>query len=637
MTVRDTRTSSFRKAITVPNVTDDELQDAYERAASVLLAEATPAGPWEGELSSSALSTATAVAALSMLCQKAPHRVAEWQPQIERGLNWLVAHQNADGGWGDTVLSVSNISTTMLARAAFVLGQRTEQNADTVAAAVHWIDHAGGVAAVHARYGRDRTFSAPILTQCALAGLVDWQEVAALPFEMAWLPHAFYKFVSLPVVSYALPALIAIGQVRHAMRPTWNPVWRAVRNAAVGPTLAKLERIQPASGGFLEATPLTSFVVMSLVAMSHVDHAVVRRGVEFLTRSQRADGSWPIDTNLSTWVTTLAVNGLDDWTIPAAQQKTLAEWLLAQQQQGVHPYTQAAPGGWAWTDLTGGVPDADDTPGAILALLKFAKRTDLTTRCHAAVSRGVDWLLDLQNRDGGWPTFCRGWGTLPFDRSSADITAHALRALEAWRQQDVSVDNDHQIRQRQRIEQAIAHGFTYLSKRQRHDGSWLPLWFGNQNVTNDENPLYGTARVLLAYRDLGRLGDSRAQRGLEWLRSQQNTDGGWGGMRGVPSSVEETALAVDALAHLAAQGDEISNRGVRWLIEQVNTGSFASPSPIGFYFAKLWYFERLYPLVFTVAALRRVREQRQPASSAQGRSHYQSLGEDQPIACESLR
>jgi squalene-hopene/tetraprenyl-beta-curcumene cyclase len=29
------------------------------------------------------------------------------------------------------------------------------------------------------------------------------------------------------------------------------------------------------------------------------------------------------------------------------------------------------------------------------------------------------------------------------------------------------------------------------------------------------------------------------------------------------------------------------------------------PSPIGFYFAKLWYFERLYPLIFTVAALRR--------------------------------
>jgi hypothetical protein len=31
-------------------------------------------------------------------------------------------------------------------------------------------------------------------------------------------------------------------------------------------------------------------------------------------------------------------------------------------------------------------------------------------------------------------------------------------------------------------------------------------------------------------------------------------------------------------------------------------------SPIGFYFAKLWYFEKLYPLIFfTVSALSQVR------------------------------
>jgi hypothetical protein len=40
----------------------------------------------------------------------------------------------------------------------------------------------------------------------------------------------------------------------------------------------------------------------------------------------------------------------------------------------------------------------------------------------------VRWLLDLQNGDGGIPTFCRGWGALPFDRSAPDLTAHALRA-----------------------------------------------------------------------------------------------------------------------------------------------------------------------------------------------------------------
>ncbi len=72
---------------------------------------------------------------------------------------------------------------------------------------------AGGVAAVVKRYGKDRTFSVPILTHCALAGIVDWKEVIPLPFELSCVPHRLYAAVKMPVVSYALPALIAIGQV----------------------------------------------------------------------------------------------------------------------------------------------------------------------------------------------------------------------------------------------------------------------------------------------------------------------------------------------------------------------------------------------------------------------------------------
>ncbi len=34
-------------------------------------------------------------------------------------------------------------------------------------------------------------------------------------------------------------------------------------------------------------------------------------------------------------------------------------------------------------------------------------------------------------------------------------------------------------------------------------------------------------------------------------------------------------------------------------------GTWKKPTPIGFYFAKLWYFEKLYPMIFTVAALGR--------------------------------
>src|SRR5436190_8344323 len=96
------------------------LQAAYVKARDALLAERTPEGHWVGELSTSALSTATAVMALALVQRHTPPH-DQFQRLIDGGLAWLVAHQNADGGFGDTVKSFSNISTSMLCRAAFYL------------------------------------------------------------------------------------------------------------------------------------------------------------------------------------------------------------------------------------------------------------------------------------------------------------------------------------------------------------------------------------------------------------------------------------------------------------------------------------------------------------------------------------
>ena len=111
-------------------------------------------------------------------------------------------------------------------------------------------------------------------------------------------------------MSYALPALIAIGQTIHHHRPSRNPVARLLRGLTRRRTLRVLRDIQPASGGFLEATPLTSFVTMALIAMGRREHAVAAAGLSFLKASARDDGSWPIDTDLDTWTTTLACNAL---------------------------------------------------------------------------------------------------------------------------------------------------------------------------------------------------------------------------------------------------------------------------------------------------------------------------------------
>jgi squalene-hopene/tetraprenyl-beta-curcumene cyclase len=687
-----------------------------------------PDGYWEGELSSSALSTATAVCALRLVrdaqAKSRPSATStnvspahpawpanELELRIRRGLRWLAEHQNTDGGWGDTTQSYSNISTTLLGWAAF--SEASQEDAELERRVRGCIERMTGsesgtgvvppailARTIRARYGRDQTFSVPILTTLALMGRLGspteaWRHVPALPFELAACPRSWFAALKLPVVSYALPALIAIGLVRHRRRPSWNPLLRGLRSLSTRRTLAVLKSIQPTTGGYLEATPLTSFVVLSLVGAGEVDHPVVAQGVHFLCRSVREDGSWPIDTHLATWVTTLAVNALghapafrEEFT--ESKQTQVRQWLLDQQYKTKHPYTDAAPGGWSWTPLSGGVPDADDTPGALLALsLLQANPNPSSESVLRAAEAGVNWLIQLQNGDGGMPTFCKGWGTLPFDRSSPDITAHAVRAWLRWRE-PLPPAIQHPLHR------ATQRAIRYLLRVQQASGAWSPLWFGNQDASDESNLTYGTSRVLLAMLafDAAASGaarnqvDSAAQTddarraaatgsvtgsaqpaspgqnqsshawepgttfnktsavhgnaahntdrtvqplspltasivsGLRWLLTAQNGDGGWGGGPGIRSSLEETALAVETLADFVerqgrlTQADQFVTelvplslaairRGTEWMAESTNAGRSFPTSPIGFYFAKLWYFEKLYPLVYTLAALNR--------------------------------
>jgi squalene-hopene/tetraprenyl-beta-curcumene cyclase len=673
--------------------------DAFEQlltplrnnARNALLAERNQQGFWEGELSSSALSTATAICALeaylranSNLSESLRSTLTE---MITRGREWLIDHQNNDGGWGDTTKSLTNISTTLLVWGALntpktnqtsdrTETQRNDKLTGRIELAVQRVEQAierlaGGLTpevlapAIRARYGKDQTFSVPILMALAATGRLGetqqddpWKWVPQLPFELAAFPRSWFAALQLPVVSYALPALIAIGLVRHRQSPSRNPFARLIRSLATKRTLRVLESIQPSSGGFLEAIPLTSFVAISLIGAGQGGHPVTNQGIDFLINSFRPDGSWAIDTHLATWVSTLSINALSysdkatpsysDKTTPSYSDKSgdqnafhsedafkTLRWLLEQQYKTVHPYTMAKPGGWSWTPLSGGVPDADDTPGAMLALRAYYDRIPeqpLFENSLSAVSKAPlreaaqaasRWLLGLQNHDGGIPTFCKGWGTLPFDRSNPDITAHSIRAWLAWFELcDAPLQAS--------MQRGIRKAMLFLARCQRVEGSWIPLWFGNQHAYEELNLTYGTSRVLLAWiaadnRDWLKLDpqlaiSQRMESAVQWLLQAQSLDGGWGGAVRTESSIEETAIAIESLTSFAEHRSQavgllneqlrsrIANaieRGVQWLQIKTNNGSTFEPSPIGFYFAKLWYFEKHYPLVYCVAALER--------------------------------
>jgi squalene-hopene/tetraprenyl-beta-curcumene cyclase len=177
------------------------------------------------------------------------------------------------------------------------------------------------------------------------------------------------------------------------------------------------------------------------------------------------------------------------------------------------------------------------------------------------------------------------------------------------------------------VAKAVDKGWRYLKRTQQSDGSWLPLWFGNQDRIEEDNPFYGTARVLLAYAQCGRSNDSIAKQGVKFLLSQQNRDGGWGGGPSIRyvseqsmslaghayeigqtcSTIEETAIVLEGI--MACSGEIVDPRtimrGLEWLSLAIHAGYHHTSQPIGFYFAKLWYHERQYPLAFSLSALRK--------------------------------
>ena len=700
-----------------------------------LLNERVKEGYWEGKLSPSSLSTATAVSAISatlihMSTDQSLDVESEQSDQFKaaasKGIQALQNQQNSDGGFGDTDRSHSNIATSYLVLAASSLASQAigeSLPSHQTEKLEQYIEKTGAFEALKERYGTDKTFVVPILTNLAIAGIVPWDEVPALPFEAAAFPQSMYRLLRMPVVSYAVPALVAIGQIRHYHGPkAFFPV-RWIRSRLINRTMSVLLRMQPQSGGFLEATPLTAFVVMSLAATGRSQCQVSKNGLQFLLDSMDEDGLWPIDTNLATWVTSLSMHALscdpeDDGTWCT---DSLIQWHLSCQHLNRHPFTGAEPGGWGWSDLSGAVPDSDDTPAAILALSEARRwRTQDNDEMKAAIERAVRWLELLQNRNGGWPTFCRGWGKLPFDRSSNDLTAHAMRALLAASA----------ILDRKPDKTSLDRARRFLINHQQSDGSWLPLWFGNQDREDESNPIYGTAKVLAAAVHF--LDDSAVDRATNYLICQQNHDGGWGGgpsltqwleqsessetsgersrvgkISATVSSIEETALALDSLltvanarqVELTTQTDAVNRfketreslaadkenqqhprpiteenqqndvgstkrssspspeskdptpqpipskggtivkvsaetienkpasriteeskgleaqdavtdalcesiiQGTNFLIDGLESGRHRVAWPIGFYFAKLWYHEKLYPYVFSASAL----------------------------------
>lgn len=572
--------------------TEEKIQTIVNDASKRLLSMRREDGMWEGHLSSSAISTSVSIFALSVIDHE------RYQKEIERGILWLRQTMKPEGAWGDSMESPVNMTATLLSYTALShLHQVPEATEHYIRETLGWKDEAQLIDGVLAYYGKDLTFSVPILMMCALAGVIsNWKRIPPFPFELAVLPQSTFRFLNLPVVSYAIPALIAVGILQNRRNKT---LVSPVRELFVPKALRVLTTLQPEDGGFLEAAPLTAFVSMCMAEAGLKEHTVTHRCAQFLHQTQREDGAWPIDTNLAGWVTSLSCRALGEM-LSKADCKALSDTIRQNATKQRHPFTGAAAGGWGWTNLSGSVPDGDDTSGALVAL-----HTLLKGQYVPEVGAGIDWLIKLQNRDGGMPTFCRGWGKLPFDRSTPDITAHAILAMSLWC--DALPDS-----LKSRCRKSITRMKSWLDKTMTDEGSWNPLWFGDQDATSqfrveglefrvEANPVYGAATIIDYMKTAGITLTLDAK---DFLLKCQNPDGGWGGNRGVPSKVTLTAKAIGALRHFLPETDEAIRRAVDYLYARYETGTLYSREPIGLYFSRLWYSEDLYNPIYILTALR---------------------------------
>jgi squalene-hopene/tetraprenyl-beta-curcumene cyclase len=285
-----------------------------------------------------------------------------------------------------------------------------------------------------------------------------------------------------------------------------------------------------------------------------------------------------------------------------------ADWLVNEEIRIKGDWAVKRPdlpaGGWAFEFANDGYPDIDDTAEVVLALRRIAPGR--VPGLDAAVQRGIDWVIGMQSRDGGWGAFDadntrRLVEKLPFcdfgaviDPPSADVTAHAIEMLAHTGNLDT---------------EAARRGIQWLLDAQEPDGAWFGRWGANL--------VYGTGAAVPALIAAGLDRDAEPiRRAVDWLVEHQNADGGWGeDLRGYSdpqwrgrgeSTASQTGWALLALLAVDPALPAVE-RGLAWLIETQNgDGGWDEDLYTGTGFPGDFYINyEMYRLVFPLSALGR--------------------------------
>jgi squalene-hopene/tetraprenyl-beta-curcumene cyclase len=567
------------------------------------------------------------------------------QERFQKCCNYILQHQNADGGWPIYVDGPSNVSASVKAYFALKLaGYKPDHPA--LAKARRKILEMGGVTEVN-------TFTKIYL--CFL-GQYDYDAVPAVPPEIVLFPNWFWfniyeisswsRAILVPLsICYAKKPLKKIppemgveelfvgGRDKSRMHLHWSkklvswrnfflvldrmvhwaervhvrPLrWLALKRAEKW----MLERFEMSDGlGAIYPSMMNAIIALRCLGYSLDDPQVIRAMDEFEKLGIEERDTFRMQPCMSpVWDAAYALFALGETGVPAKDPRMVkcADWLLQKQVRNGGDWQvknpDGKPGGWYFEFNNEFYPDVDDSAMVCLALSRVEHPNGRYQR--ESVQRAIDWILSMQCKGGGWASFDKDndrmvFQYIPFadhnamlDPPTVDITGRILEMLATYGYDK----ND------KRVKRAIR----FIRREQEPDGSWFGRW--------GVNYIYGTMLVL---RGLEAIGvdhhEPYIQQAAEWLRMVQNADGGWGETcesyddptkRGVgPSTPSQTAWAIMGLLAASDTRSDSVARGIAYLLRtQKKDGSWEEPATTGTGFPRVFYlvytlYRQYFPLI----------------------------------------
>jgi squalene-hopene/tetraprenyl-beta-curcumene cyclase len=618
----------------------EKLESTIERGANHLLSLQTEAGYWVGELEADTTLESDYIYYLFVLGKADPDR-------IEKLANYVRQRQLPDGGWSIYPGGPSELNATCKAYFALKLAGDSVDSPQMKRART----------SVHRLGGLELTNSYTRF-YLALVGAVGWELVPAVPPELMLLPNWFY--INIYEFSSWTRGIVIPMMILSALRPDWklperaqvdelfkDPTrkkaafdwsneliswrnfflaldrglkfyerlpWKPLRQRALREAKSWLLEHMERSEGLATIYPAMMNSIFALVAMGYGpdDPLTCRETREFSRFEIEENDTIRLQPCVSpVWDSAIAMVALEEAGVAPDDPALVkaAAWILSKQILGPGDWQvknkDAEPGGWAFEFRNDFYPDVDDTAFVLMALqrVKFPDEK----RMEAATRRGIQWLLSMQNRDGGWGAFDRDNDrrflcNIPFadhnamiDPSTADVTARVLECLGRF-----GWTADHP---------AVQRGVKFLLKDQCGDGSWFGRW--------GVNYVYGTSGVLRALETVSLTAQNYCQRAVAWLKTVQKVDGSFGESLKTYSDVSskgqgastpsQTAWGLIGMLAGANTADPAISKAVSYLVTTQNEdGSWSEHDFTGTGFPCVFYLKyHLYRNSFPVYALSR--------------------------------